>query len=274
MKMQNRKPLPLSASILLFLSTFLFTPCSRLSADDKTQPSASASPAASVAKPKYGPSATLLSHANEYFRRTKAPDYWALSPYYVPQQDDRSCSLASVSMVVNALRSGRLERPALGSEDELATQKNIFKRVNSEIWNKGLGGGGRGVTLDQLGTLIKDSLKAYGLVVTQLEVIHVDDSMAPGIRALVHKALETNEKSSKDFILANFDQWAFTGDSHAGHIAPIAAYDAKNKQVLIMDPDRQWYEPYWVSEETFLKGMATQDNDAGRKRGLVWVTVQ
>jgi hypothetical protein len=225
-------------------------------------------------KPKYGPEAKVLSRSNEYIRRAPAPDYWALSPYYVPQQDGRSCSLASVTMVVNAARSGVATRPPLGSDDELATQPTVFKRVDSEVWKKGLGPIGRGVTLDQLGVLMKDSLKVYGLETVKLEVVHVEDPKAAGVKSLVRKALEANEKSAKDFIIANFDQGVFTGDAQAGHIAPVGAYDAKTRRVLILDPDRQWYEPYWVSEETFIKAMATQDGDAGRKRGFVWVSVK
>ena len=46
--------------------------------------------------------------AKEYLRRAEAPDFWALTPYYVPQQDGRSCSVASVAMVLTA-RQAALE---------------------------------------------------------------------------------------------------------------------------------------------------------------------
>ena len=69
----------------------------------------------------------------------------------------------------------------------------------------------------------------------------------------------------------NFLQSEFTGDPEGsiGHIAPVAAYDENKKQVLILDPDRDYYEPYWVSDEQALKGMATLDKGAGKYRGYL-----
>jgi hypothetical protein len=217
-------------------------------------------------KPKYGAEATLLSKSHEYVKKNPAPDFWAMMPYYVAQQSGSACSIASVSVAVNAARSGQ----ALTSDDELATQNNILKKVADEEWSKAVGNMGGGRTLDQLGPLVEKSFKAYGFANVKVEVIHVDD-LSPATQAKVHQALSENEKSADDFIIANFVQGAYTGDADAGHIAPVAAYDAKTKHVLILDPDRDWYEPYWVSEQTFLKGMSLADKVSGKSRGLVWV---
>jgi len=56
-----------------------------------------------------------------------------------------------------------------------------------------------------------------------------------------------------------------------GHLSPVAGYDSKEKRVLIFDSDRQYYEPYWVSEEVFLKGMNTPDKGSDAFRGLLWI---
>ena len=78
-----------------------------------------------------------------------------------------------------------------------------------------------------------------------------------------------NEKSPNDFIVANFNQKVFTVDTDAGHIAPVGAYDAEKRRVLILDPDREWYEPYWVSEERFIEGMNTKDSENNQFRGYL-----
>jgi hypothetical protein len=54
-------------------------------------------------------------------------------------------------------------------------------------------------------------------------------------------------------------------------MAPVAAYDAEKRRVLLLDPDREWYEPYWVADETLLAGLASVDPVTGRPRGLVRV---
>jgi hypothetical protein len=218
-------------------------------------------------KPKYGPQATLLSQSHDYIQKNKAPDYWALSPYYLPQQNGKSCSVASVAMIVNAARSGQ----PLTSEDALATHDGMLKKVNDTDWNKAvdmtsLGGG---VALDNLKTKVEEALKAYGVKNFSVQVFHMENT--PEAKAKLHELLVQNEKSSRDFILANFIQSAYTGDADEGHISPVGAYDGKTKRVLIMDVDREWYEPYWVSEETFAQGMATKDKEAGQTRGYLYI---
>lgn len=220
-------------------------------------------------KPKYGTSATLLSASHQYIRASEAPDYWALSPYYLAQQDDRSCSVASVTMVVNGARAGR----KLTADDELATQAGVLKRAKNEAWAKAVGPEGHGVALDELAPLIEQSLRAYGVEGAKFETFHAADT-SNKTKAVLHEALVANEKSANDFIIINFLQGVYTGDADVGHIAPIAAYDAKRKSVLVFDPDRTWYEPYWVSEETLLKGLATLDKTSGKMRGYVWVKLK
>ncbi|MBC7386104.1 MAG: hypothetical protein H7301_08095 [Cryobacterium sp.] len=228
-------------------------------------------PTEKVVKKKYGPTATRLFDAHEYVRKNAAPDYWALSPYYDPQMNGAACSLASVTMVVNAARASM----PLTASDELATQPNLLKKVNSSVWNEGVAKGTTGVDLDQLGVLVGQSLKAYGLEPLKIEVVHVD-STTDAMMKKVRSVLEQNEKNASDFVIANFQQSDYTGDPEGaiGHIAPVAAYDRKAKKVLVMDVDRQYYEPYWVSEETFLKGMATKDSGGKNFRGFVYVTLK
>lgn len=221
---------------------------------------------AADSKPKYGSEVTLLSQSHGYVQKHAASDFWALIPYYIGQQDDRSCSVASVTMLINAARTGR----KLTADDELATQKKVLEKAKDADWNQGVAEGGHGMSLDQLKPAIEKSLKAYGIEFAAIEVVHVD-GMDAKTKKVVHESLVANEKSTKDFIVANFLQATFTGDADVGHIAPVGAYDEEGRRVLILDPDRQWYEPYWVSEEIFVKGMATADKESGKSRGFVHV---
>ena len=217
-------------------------------------------------KSKYGPEATVLSQSHEYFQKHAAPGFWSLIPYYQAQQDDRSCSVASVAMVVNAARVGK----KLTADDELVTQSGLLKRLQSTDWPKWVGTGGHGVTLDQLRSLVENALKSYGVEGATVQVVHTTDASAQ-TKALLHKALVASESSPRAFIIINFIQGAYTGDADVGHIAPVGAYDSGRKRVLVLDPDRQWYEPYWVSEETLIKGMVTHDNESGISRGYLLV---
>ena len=218
-------------------------------------------------RPKYGPQAERLFLAREYVREHEAPDFWALLGYYLPQQDDRSCSVASAAMLLNGLRADA----ALSAADELVTQDALLERVASPIWNAGVAPDGPGVSLDQFAVLLEQALDEYEIA-GRVELAHIERADEAALRDL-REVLAANEASAGDFLIANFLQSEFTGDPDGavGHMAPVAAYDAAADRVLIFDPDRRWYEPYWVSVETFLAGMATRDPAGGRARGYLRV---
>jgi hypothetical protein len=224
-----------------------------------------------AAQPKYPAQATPLARDHDYFTRASAADFWALVPYYVGQQDDVSCSLASLTMLVNAARRGS----ALGSEEPLVTQPRLLERVASDVWKHGLAPGGPGVTLEQLAALARQSLEAYGMKPVRVEVTHVAETTPAALERL-RERLRSNESSGSDWLLFNFLAGAVldTGEAgNYGHIAPVGAYDAERRRVLVLDPDRQWYEPYWLPDELALAGMATRDPDSGQPRGYVYVSL-
>jgi hypothetical protein len=229
---------------------------------------ASTSFAADAPKPKYGPQAITLSSDHGNLGVRPSPDFWALMPYYVGQQDERSCSVASVTMVINAARA--VAGMKLTADDRLIEQATLLKKVGDEKWQSDVGTMGHGVTLDELGEFVGETFKAYGFPDAKVTVVHAADT-SKKIADELHRALIENERSAHDFIIANFIQGAYTGDADVGHISPIAAYDAAKKRVLVLDSDREWYEPYWVSEKTFLEGMATKDPSNSKTRGYVWV---
>ena len=219
-----------------------------------------------VVRPKYGPQATRLYDSHGYFKAHPAPDYWALSPYYIPLNGVCACS-ASVLMILNGLRA----HLKLTASDQLISQKMMLDKANLQFWNDAIDKKGPEVTLDQLGnTILPKVLKEFAID-AKAEVIHVDGSAKN--KEKIRKILIENEKSDRTMILANFLQGELTGDPEGmvGHLAPIGAFDEKKNQVLIMDPDREWYEPYWVSLDTFIKGMNTFEKPAGVNRGILWI---
>jgi len=229
---------------------------------------ASAPAAAGEAAPKYAAFSVPLARDHTYFQRAPAPDFWALAPYYVGQQNDAACSLASLTMLVNAARHAA----ALTSNEPLVTQALLFERVHSEIWQRGLAADGDGVTLDQLAELARQSLAAFAITPARLETTHVSEA-SPAALARLRSTLSQNEASASDYLLLNFDARAYVGVGDYGHIAPVGAYDAERQRVLILDPDRTWYEPYWIPDTVALAGMATRDSVTGRPRGYLYVAL-
>jgi hypothetical protein len=230
-------------------------------------PAIALAPAAST-QPKYAAFDAPLSRDHAYLSRAPAPDFWSLAPYYVGQQDDVSCSLATLTMLVNAARRSL----PLRSDEPLITQPSLRARVASPIWERGLAPGGPGVTLEQLASLAKQSLQAFGVKARRVEVTHVSEATPAALEGL-RTLLLANEASDGDWLLLNFWAKNYVGTGSYGHIAPVGAYDADGHRVLILDPDRGWYEPYWLPDEIALQGMATLDTDSGQPRGYVYVSV-
>jgi hypothetical protein len=234
---------------------------------------------ADAPKPKYGPTgkpfATTLFSSHHYFQTAKhgAPDFWALIGYYVPQYNGAACSAASITMALNAARAGL----AKTADDKLILQPELVEKTTTDHWKDRLSEAGfgpekaHGVSLDKLREIAEAVFKENGFPHVQVTATHVHDLSKKTLDTL-HAALVENEKSAGDFILANFNQKAFTDDSDAGHIAPVGAYDAETRRVLILDPDREWYEPYWVDEKKFAEGMNTKDSETSDDRG--YITIQ
>ena len=221
--------------------------------------------AAFAADPKYGPAgkpiAVPLSQDHGYLSDPAhpAPDYWRLSSFYVPQANEYSCSVAAVTMALNALLN--VGRPR-GDLDKNITEAELLEKVKGDP----AGAGGRhGVTLAQLESLLKAGLRAYGaagFVVEKHEAAGDTDQELQVLRA----TLARNEKSPDDLLLVHFVQDDLT-QAKGGpypHVSPVGAYDAARRRVLIFDVDREWYEPYWVPDRALLKAMAHPTAAFGR----------
>ncbi len=140
-----------------------------LAARAEEQPAArTAAPA--PPQPKYGSQAVRLFHAREYMQTHDAPDFWALMPYYVHQFNERACSVASSTMVVNALRS----QVELTTNDELVTQEKLLKRVCYPEWERAVSPHGDSVTIEELGDYVRESLKQFGPRTYDVQAVRVD----------------------------------------------------------------------------------------------------
>lgn len=247
------------SSFFLFLITSFFTSLVRAESDIQEQ---------QTKKSRYAFGVESILYSHRYLQANHSPLYWRVSPYYLPQLTDSSCSLASTTMIVNAARSHHL--PA---HQPLASQDELLKRVNDNQWREAIKQGGDGVGLRQLKIYLEKALKVYGVKNFSVTVKQMNNHTKENA-LLLHQALLESENTGKTFIIANFNQKFFTGFESVGHFSPIGAYDRARQRVLIMDTDRKLYEPYWVPEKLLLKSMSTFDKEEGYYRGYIIVKVQ
>jgi hypothetical protein len=220
--------------------------------------------------PKYGSGVSALAQEHSYFRKAPAPDFWSLVSHYVPQMDGRTCSMASFSMLLNAMESRKTVRAA---DAKFVNQKGLLGLLegNEAVKRFFLSTlPGKSVSLLEFSGVLRHAFQKLGIKGMRVEVVHAE---GPESASKILKILKENERSDQDFVVANFLQSELTGDPEGkvGHVAPVAAFDPVGKRVLILDPDREYYEPYWVPFERFMKGLETRDSDSGRNRGILWI---
>ncbi len=230
------------------------------------------------ANPKYGPKAKPLSAMTnlQYFQKNKAPDYWSLSPYYLPQETGRGCSAANISMILNA---ARVSTP-LSSADELITFKTFTEKYADAAYKESIYGSvmptGENFSNKNLTRLLNEAAQKLKIPSANpsAEFFEVNQKDLKKSRQLFTEALKQNEKSADDFIFFSFIQGKITGDPEGGaHVATVAAYDAAKKLVLVMDPDRQWYEPYWTSEDDLFDAISDPKSDSRKEAGWIHFTL-
>ena len=227
---------------------------------------ASAAPGGRTPPPKYGPAeaayAAPLWQSHEYFQSTKnpAPDFWPLITHYTGQQNSISCSVAAVAMVLNAINR---THGALRAQDANYQQSRLIDDVKAVHWKERVTGDGwkgrRGLTLAELADVMTDALKTYGITGWTVSLRSFQD-VAPGALEELRAILQANESSADDFVMVHFLQDRLTDDPGGpyAHISPVGAYDAARGRVLILDVDRDYYGPYWVSVERLLAALAAR----------------
>lgn len=233
--------------------------------------------------PKYLEPTKPLSADHSYFERNSDTDFWQMIGFYRAQETMSSCSVATVVMVVNSIlhekdKTNESELTRHGLARPAKDKKVLFKMVKNAKWDKATKNGGGGTTLAELTSNIRGTLTTYKID-ADVTKFGGEKKDAPGLTEKeVEELLIKNEDSRKNYLVANFDQAILTGEyvsgASYGHIAPIGAYDKKNKRVLVLDPDRDWYEPYWVNLSQFVNALNSVDKGASTHRGLVFLELK
>jgi hypothetical protein len=233
--------------------------------------SVSAAPGVAAVPPKYGPVgapyATPLWQSHEYFQSAKnpAPDFWKLIVHYTGQDNGLSCSVAAVATVLNAI--ARTEGD-LRASDANFQQAKLIDDVKAAHWKERVTGNGwngrAGLTLAELEEVAAEALKAYGIKGWTTSLRSFRDASPKALDEL-RAILEANEASAEDFVILHFLQDRLTDDPGGPypHISPVGAYDAASGRVLILDVDREYYGPYWVSAERLLTALSARTPSFG-----------
>ena len=182
--------------------------------------------------------------------------YLRLISNYTTQKNQTYCGVASSVMVLNALHIHPKDllfgKYAYFDQDNFFTPAILQQVSLKQIETKGL-------TLDQLGMIWKN----YPLKVS---VVHAQPK---GYDEFEHD-LQNFKHHPDQYLIINFLRTKL-GQAGGGHFSPIAAYDPKTNEVLLVDVARYKYLPYWVGTHDLWEAMTTIDSDSKKNRGYILI---
>lgn len=180
-----------------------------------------------------------------------------LSMYFTTQDSLAYCSVASCTMVLNALDIDRPVSPE-HAPYRLFTQRNFFnpdvrKVISSEQCSRS------GMSLDVLG-------RALATFPVAVDVTYAKDSTPDDFRKVARDAL----RSPDSYLVINYLRKAIRQES-GGHISPIGAYHAGEDRFLVLDVARYKYPPVWVKTADLWTAMRPGEGEPIAGRGYVVV---
>ncbi|MCX5481267.1 phytochelatin synthase family protein [Kaistia geumhonensis] len=187
--------------------------------------------------------------------------YFPLAANFLTQKNQAFCGVASMVMILNALRVPAPEVPEY-LPYRTFTQDNVLNASTEAIVPQATILQ-KGMTLDQLGAV-------FAVKPVTVTVRHAADSSLEDFRREARDALGTKDR----FVVVNYLRKVM-GQQTGGHFSPLAAYDAETDRFLILDVARYKYPPVWVTAADLFAAMDTPDSDnAGLTRGYLLVSAK
>jgi len=184
----------------------------------------------------------------------------SLLSYFETEERQTFCGPTSLAIALDSMGITAPTPPAffpyhLLTQDTVFTPQNLAVKSYARVEASGL-------TLDELGKF------ATNLGVAT-DVIYASDLAPDALRSRLRAALSDMDKR----VIVNYSRVAL-GQEGAGHISPLAAYDAESDSFLVLDVARYKYTPAWVSYDLLLAGMRLVDPDSRLSRGALIVSRQ
>ncbi|MES2961897.1 MAG: phytochelatin synthase family protein [Pseudomonadota bacterium] len=212
-------------------------------------------------------------------------DFYQLVNFFEPQSNPLYCSVATGTILLNALnygnipsqKEGEIQKPEIAGsniiEFHLYSQNGFLNNKTDKIKK-------REVIRYEAPTIIHDKevydagismtdfskmlTKAYNLKVDVTYVKKGDAKSIDNFRQILKNYLAENGH----FVVANFDGKILNMNTR-GHVSPIVAYDEESDSVLVMDVALHKNQWYWAPLEKLHAAMNTMDNDTYRGYLLV-----
>ncbi len=213
-------------------------------------------------------------------------DFYQLVNFYQPQENPLYCSIATATIISNALDYGKIPsqkeseiikpKQAGGGviEFHLYLQKTFFNAKTQKIKKRAVIEFQEPITIGEqkiydagisLGDFAKMLSQAHNFKIKVTYAKKNDVKSIEKFRITLKEILADKE----NFIVANFDGRVI-GTKTEGHISPLVAYDEASDSILVLDVALHKNQWYWINLEKLYEAMNTKD--AEKYRGYLLIS--
>lgn len=192
---------------------------------------------------------------------------WHLLANRNVQRTRTSCSVASLSIALNALTSVHCR----GEVEQTLDEAKILARMTMDKLRQNLSQGTGGATLNEAAEIAVETLAGLELLNHSVTAHHMDEPNETYIE--IFRGDLAGSTSGSSVIIVNYHQGVATGrDLSHGHFAPAAPVTPEARQLCVVDPAMDG-APFVLDVEHIVKAMATKDKDSGRNRGYLKIAL-
>lgn len=184
--------------------------------------------------------------------------FWTLMRYFDSQMTHAYCSVASGTIILNALDvpDPQNNTPAAryGTQEERFFTQAVRKKVNINSIRK------IGLSLDEL----KLALETFGL---KTKIYRGTEMSVDQFREILKAAF----RQPNTYVIVNYSRNEL-GQGNSGHFSPIGAYNASEDRALILDVNRRRYPSVWVKMTTLHQAISTTPQGYVLPRGFLVIS--
>ncbi|MGE0261984.1 MAG: phytochelatin synthase family protein [Candidatus Obscuribacterales bacterium] len=195
------------------------------------------------------------------------PILWHLLANRNVQRTRTSCSVASLSIALNALTSVHCR----GVVEQTLDEDKVLARMTMDKLRQNLSQGTGGATLNEAAEIAVETLAGLELLDPSVTAHHIDEPNETYTE--IFRGDLAGSTGGSSVIIVNYHQGVATGrDLSHGHFAPAAPVTPEARQVCVVDPARDG-APFVLDAEHLVRAMATRDKDSGRNRGYLKIAL-
>lgn len=195
------------------------------------------------------------------------PIMWHLLANRNVQLTRTSCSVASLSIALNALTSVHCR----GVVEQTLDEPKILARMTMDELRRNLSQGTGSATLNEAAEIAVETLAGLELLNHSVTAHHIDEPNETFTE--IFRGDLAGSTSGSSVIIVNYHQGIATGKNLThGHFAPAAPLTQDARRVCVVDPARD-RAPFVLDLEHLVRAMATKDKDSGRNRGYLKIAL-